>query len=232
MFEHHSAIPDWPVPAHSVNTFFDWLGMDSPQHLDNGTEADALASFDDDHWQRIYADLIDVERSMDHPHLQLSNTAMEHVPLWDFAVEKQICVVHNSDTDTSSPRPCLSTESSVDDDVDQRLDLQEWIVVDGSSKKLRPPKLYEFLRLLLNNPRYSSYIAWSDEEKGVFKIKRPALVANLWKQVKVRKSNGCMDYDTFARGIRYYYKSKLMVKTNTRHTYCFARRSSVLDMDS
>ena len=208
-----------------MDTFFDWLSMDSPELLDNRAAADNLTSFDEDHWQRIYSDLIDVERSMDHPHLQLSDSAMEHVPLWDFAIEKKICVVHNSDTDASSPPPpppCNNTESLVDDNVDQSLDLQEWIVVDGSSKKLRPPKLYEFLRLLLNNPRYSSYIAWSDVEKGVFKIKKPAQVANLWKQVKVRKTHGCMDYDTFARGIRYYYKSKLMVKTNTRHTYCFA----------
>jgi hypothetical protein len=231
MLNHHSAIQDSRVTACSMDALFDWLNMDSAQLLDNGMSADTLSSYDDDHLERIYTDLLGVERSMGHPHLQLSNTAMDELLLSYIDVEKQIYVVENSDTDASSPR-CLNTESSVDDDVDQPLDHQEWTVVDGSSKKLRPPKLYEFLHLLLNNSRYSSYIAWSDERKGVFKIKKPAQVANLWKQVKVRKTNGYMDYDTFARGIRYYYKSKLMIKTNTRHTYCFARASSVSDMDT
>lgn len=228
MLDHHLPIQDLPISARSVDTFFDWFDMDSSQPLD-----DKAASFDDDeHWQRIYSDLMNVERSMDHPHLQLCNTAIEHSPLWSSDFEKQIDVVQNSDTDASSSSPSHNTGSLVDDNAEQHVDLQEWMVVDESSKKLRRPKLYEFLRLLLNNPRYTSYIAWTDEKRVVFKIKKPAEVANLWKEVKVRKTTGCMDYDTFARGIRYYYKSKLMIKTNTRHTYCFAQNSCVPETNS
>jgi hypothetical protein len=126
-------------------------------------------------------------------------------------------------SEDSGSSPESITPQSLDYDDTEFFDSTEWMVRDNSSYKIRPPKLYEFLRLLLDNSRYISYASWVNDREGLFKIHKPIQVAYLWKQVKVRKTNGCMDYDTFARGIRYYYKSGTMIKTHTKHTYCFAR---------
>jgi hypothetical protein len=124
--------------------------------------------------------------------------------------------------DSESSSESAQSQSSINEDKEY-FDLNEWMIHDCVSRKIRPPKLYEFLRLLLNNPRYVSYASWINKNEGLFKIHRPSEVACLWKKMKVRRTMGSMDYDTFARGIRYYYKSGAMIKTRTRHTYCFAR---------
>ncbi|CAF2346200.1 unnamed protein product [Rotaria sp. Silwood2] len=98
----------------------------------------------------------------------------------------------------------------------------EWIIEDSASLKMRPPKLCEFLHLLLNNPRYASYTSWVNNNEDLFKIHNPAKVASLWRKIKLRRTHRPMDYETFSRGIRYYYKSGLMIKTHRRHTYRFA----------
>ena len=116
-----------------------------------------------------------------------------------------------------------SSSSSSDNNEDEiTFDPNEWMIFDEYSTKVRPPKLYEFLRLLLNNQRYTSFASWIDENGGLFKIHRPNQVTNLWKQVKGRDCSQLTDYDIFARGIRYYYKSGIMKKTHMKHTYCFA----------
>jgi len=128
----------------------------------------------------------------------------------------------SSSDDSESSSECVNLPTSDDEDK-QYFDLNEWMIQDRISRKLRPLKLYEFLRLLLNNPRYVSYASWLNKNEGLFKIHRPSEVACLWKKTKIRKAGGSMDYYTFARGIRYYYKTGAMIKTRTRHTYCFAR---------
>lgn len=102
-------------------------------------------------------------------------------------------------------------------------DLEELIIQDITSRRSRTPKLHEFLRLLLDNENYSSYASWLDKTDGLFKIHKPNQVANLWRRIKTRKSSASLDYDTFARSIRYYYKPGIMRKTHTRHTYRFAQ---------
>lgn len=97
----------------------------------------------------------------------------------------------------------------------------EWQIYDRSLDKMRRPRQNEFLRLLLQNDRYSSYVSWVDKSQGLFRILEPDRVAKLWERVKSRQTNGKMDYETFARGIRYYYGKGLMVKTNKKHTFCF-----------
>lgn len=97
----------------------------------------------------------------------------------------------------------------------------DWLVMDTSTKKYRPPKQNEYLYLLLENQDYSSFASWVDRNQGTFKIHEPDRVAALWKLIKNRKTKGTMDYNTFARGIRYYYKSGLMIKTNKKHTFRF-----------
>jgi len=124
-------------------------------------------------------------------------------------------------SDDSQPSLTIINSDSFDNHDIEPIDPKEWLIQD--SNKMRPPKLYEFLVLLLNNPRYISYASWINKNEGIFKIHKPIQVAYLWKQVKIRKTNGSTNYDTFARGIRYYYKSGAMIKTHMKHTYCFAK---------
>ncbi|UJR21490.1 hypothetical protein I4U23_024574 [Adineta vaga] len=102
--------------------------------------------------------------------------------------------------------------------------LNEWLVRDPATGKLRPPKLYEFLRLLLDNRRYISYASWLNQDEGLFKIHKPTEVIELWQKVKARQTSNNMDYDRFSRGIRHYYESGIMIATYTKHTYRFATK--------
>ena len=101
-------------------------------------------------------------------------------------------------------------------------DVDDLIIQDILSRKIRPPKLQEFLRLLLNNERYSSYASWLNKNTGLFKIHKHIKVASLWRRIKARKTTGSLNYDTFARSIRSYYKPGIMCKTHIKHTYRFA----------
>ena len=98
---------------------------------------------------------------------------------------------------------------------------QDWLVIDRRTAKLRLPRQNEFLRLMLCNARYSSYASWSDQAAGLFKILEPERVAALWQQVKARRTKGTMNYDKFARGIRFYYPSGSMIKTHRKYTFRF-----------
>ncbi|CAF1277101.1 unnamed protein product [Rotaria magnacalcarata] len=100
-------------------------------------------------------------------------------------------------------------------------DHHEWEICDPSSNRKRPPRQSEFLQLLLENSRYSSYVSWVDKSQGLFRILRPERVADLWRKVKCRQTQGKMSYETFARGVRYYYGTGLMIKTNKKYTFCF-----------
>ena len=97
----------------------------------------------------------------------------------------------------------------------------EWQIMDLSTGKFRSPRQHEFLRLLLKNSRYKSFVSWVEEKTGVFQIHRPEEVAKLWQQVKNRHTEKPMDYNTFARGIRHYYKAETMIKTNRKYTFQF-----------
>ncbi|CAF1326391.1 unnamed protein product [Rotaria magnacalcarata] len=105
------------------------------------------------------------------------------------------------------------------------LNRKEWLVEDLASKRQRSPRLFEFLVLLLGKPQYKSYASFIDKAKGVFQIYQPEKVAELWQSVKSRQSNQRMTYDKFARAIRWYYKSNIMQKTNTRYTFQFSSKT-------
>ncbi|CAF0824360.1 unnamed protein product [Rotaria sp. Silwood1] len=98
---------------------------------------------------------------------------------------------------------------------------KEWLIVDSTSRRLRAPRQNEFLYLLLERSWYSPYLTWLNKNEGLFKIHDPERVAKLWSKVKNRKTNGIMNYDTFARGLRFYYKSGSMIKTHKKHTFRF-----------
>lgn len=123
-------------------------------------------------------------------------------------------------------------DSSIDfDDVigqfsfDTPMDRKEWMVQDSVTRRFRSPRLFEFLILLLRKPHYESYASFTDQLKGIFQIHRPDKVAELWQAVKSRQSNQKMTYDKFARAIRWYYKSNIMQKTNTRYTFQFSTKT-------
>ena len=65
--------------------------------------------------------------------------------------------------------------------------------------------LDDFLRTLLEDPKYNSCIQWTLRERLEFKLARPEMVANLWGEYRNKKR---MKYAKLSRGLRYYYKSQ------------------------
>ncbi len=112
---------------------------------------------------------------------------------------------------------------------DVSLDSNEWLVCDSITGRRRAPRLYEFLRYLLEKPQYASYASYIDKSAGVFQIHQPSEVATLWEKIKSRQAKQPMTYEKFARAIRWYYKSGIMVKTNARYTFQFG--TCVLETD-
>jgi ETS translocation variant 6/7 len=66
---------------------------------------------------------------------------------------------------------------------------------------------------LLDNDKYNpSIIKWLNKEKGIFKIVKPDLVAELWGAQKNRKTDKKMNYEKMARGMRLYRKQYYNLK--------------------
>ena len=76
--------------------------------------------------------------------------------------------------------------------------------------------LWDFLRRLLDDDRFANFIAWTDRERGVFKIVDSAGLANLWG---VQKNHSAMNFDKMSRALRNYYKSKQLKKATGHHRY-------------
>lgn len=109
-------------------------------------------------------------------------------------------------------------------DFDPNLTISSiWNVIDQSNGKPRPPRQHEFLEILLNKPACESMIRWLDRDKGVFRIDQPEKVVLLWEKVKSRRSQKKMNYDLFARGLRHYYQSGILIKCNRKYTFRFNR---------
>ncbi|CAF1124409.1 unnamed protein product [Rotaria sordida] len=102
---------------------------------------------------------------------------------------------------------------------------KEWLVMDKGFKRQRPPRLYQFFLLLLENPYYASYASYTNKSEGIFQIHEPEKVADLWQQVKSRQANQQMTYDKLARAVRWYYQYDIMKKTNTRYTFQFSAKT-------
>ncbi|CAF1336053.1 unnamed protein product [Didymodactylos carnosus] len=100
-------------------------------------------------------------------------------------------------------------------------DIADWLVVDSTTKRERRPLLHEFLRRLLNNPEYHHLATYVVPKEGIFKLHKPDDVADLWQYIKGRKSKKRMTYDTFSRGIRYYYRKGVMKANPGQHTFRF-----------
>ncbi|XP_039294737.1 ets DNA-binding protein pokkuri isoform X3 [Nilaparvata lugens] len=88
--------------------------------------------------------------------------------------------------------------------------------------------LWDFLQQLLNDSqqRYTAYIAWKNQESGVFKIVDPPGLAKLWG---IQKNHLSMNYDKMSRALRYYYRVNILRKVQgERHCYQFLRNPSEL----
>lgn len=126
------------------------------------------------------------------------------------------------ESSASSEESYISIDSNEILSHDIPINPKEWLVKDSNSKRARPPRLFEFLLLLLQKYHYRSYASYKNRAEGIFEIHEPEKVANLWQHVKNRQSNQNMTYDKFARAIRWYYKDGIMKKTNSRYTFQFA----------
>lgn len=84
--------------------------------------------------------------------------------------------------------------------------------------------LWQFLLHLLSNPAFNpSHIMWINQSVGEFKIKKNKEVAQMWGEVK---NNSGMNYANMSRGIRYYYRRKIMEPvSNRRLVYKFGPKS-------
>lgn len=118
-----------------------------------------------------------------------------------------------------------SDSESEQDETYFEIDVKDFLINDPKLCRLRSPLLYEFLIILLEKTKYHRYAAYVNADEGVFKIKRPNKVAQLWELVKNRHSQQPMNYDKFARAIRWYYRQGIFVKTNSRHTFKFSKET-------
>lgn len=122
------------------------------------------------------------------------------------------------------PLEAASALPGTTDPGDIPFDRSKWLITNTLSGRLRRPRQYEFLEMLLNNPEYADYAHWSDDKKEMCTLDQPNKVVRLWEQVKQRQTREAMSYDTFARGLRtYYYEGGPMKKTNIKYTFCFNR---------
>ncbi|VVC26451.1 Hypothetical protein CINCED_3A021789 [Cinara cedri] len=102
----------------------------------------------------------------------------------------------------------------------------------GDSNSIEPNTngrlLWDFLQQLLNDThqRFTSFIAWKNQEMGVFKIVDPPGLAKLWG---IQKNHLSMNYDKMSRALRYYYRVNILRKVQgERHCYQFLRNPSEL----
>ncbi|XP_041365071.1 ETS homologous factor-like [Gigantopelta aegis] len=81
-------------------------------------------------------------------------------------------------------------------------------------------KLHVFFWECLNNGDVSPmHMDWVDESEGVFRIKNPDIIAQLWGTAK---GNSNMTSDKMGRAIRYCYTNNTLIKvTGNQRTYKF-----------
>ncbi|XP_068218504.1 transcription factor Spi-C-like [Palaemon carinicauda] len=83
-------------------------------------------------------------------------------------------------------------------------------------KKVRGLKNWEFLMRLLADPRTNpSLIEWEDEEQGIFRLRRPDTIAEMW--ASRREHSKSLSYNNFARGLRHHYKAGTLIPFPERH---------------
>ena len=102
-----------------------------------------------------------------------------------------------SEVSYSAPTTYIAPPSPADDDT---IDMNKWYITDETGKRRRP-LLYEFLRLLLANPRYSDVVGYVDKELGIFRFYNRERAAELWGLVKGRNGSSSKISFAFAKQI-------------------------------
>jgi len=87
------------------------------------------------------------------------------------------------------------------------------------STKSGKPRLYKFLREILDDPTTYPCIEWEDKLNGRFKFLDSSEVARLWG---FRKNKPAMKYENFARSLRTYIAKGILKKPRNKLVYCFA----------
>ncbi|KAK7072478.1 hypothetical protein SK128_018349, partial [Halocaridina rubra] len=78
----------------------------------------------------------------------------------------------------------------------------------------RGPKSWEFLYRLLMNPEYNpTLIRWEDRDTATFRLVRPEIIAQMWG---ARNNQPNLIYNNFARGLRYHYKTGVLIQVSDR----------------
>lgn len=88
------------------------------------------------------------------------------------------------------------------------------------STKSGKPRLYRFLKDILNDPKQYPCIEWVNKSTGTFKFLDSSEVARLWG---FRKNKPAMKYENFARSLRTYIAKGILTKPRNKLVYCFAQ---------
>ena len=126
-----------------------------------------------------------------------------------------------SQTDFESKSP-ISPSSSIANTKPQKKQQQTQPKKKGRkqySTKSGKPRLYKFLREILDDPANYPCIEWEDKVNGRFKFLDSSEVARLWG---FRKNKPAMKYENFARSLRTYIAKGILKKPRNKLVYCFA----------
>ena len=91
------------------------------------------------------------------------------------------------------------------------------------STKSGKPRLYRFLKDILNDPKQYPCIEWVNKSTGTFKFLDSSEVARLWG---FRKNKPAMKYENFARSLRTYIAKGILKKPRNKLVYSFAQPDS------
>ncbi|XP_051018694.1 ETS translocation variant 2 [Acomys russatus] len=107
----------------------------------------------------------------------------------------------------------------------QRSDRATWTRHHPRANHRGPIQLWQFLLELLHDGARSSCIRWTGNSRE-FQLCDPKEVARLWGE---RKRKPGMNYEKLSRGLRYYYRRDIVLKSGGRkYTYRFGGRVPVL----
>ena len=146
----------------------------------------------------------------------------------------------------ASPPPCLKSMEQGQTSPGS-VAKGDWLVTDEATRKKRSPRLFEFLRQLLDDDAYAHIVGYTDKKRGIFQFYQKNKAAELWQQVKGRNCDSSkpfysqrrpssivsfvsssrleMTYDKLARAIRYYYPSETICRSKGRFTFRFGQNS-------
>ena len=86
--------------------------------------------------------------------------------------------------------------------------------------KTGKPRLFRFLKDILDDPEQYKCIEWVNKSTGTFKFLDSSEVARLWGH---RKNKPAMKYENFARSLRTYIAKGILKKPRNKLVYCFAQ---------